>query len=77
MLDYGFYAQMRALFPIIVRSLLMGVAVFVITLYVTDVLAKLLIGILVGSLVYAILCYLMKDKTYMDIMQLVQKRLSR
>ena len=77
MLHYGFFAQMRVLFPIIVRSILMGIAVYFIAMLIDGNLAKLLVGLLTGVLFYVLLCYLMGDKTYQELVQITRSKLNK
>lgn len=52
LIGYGFFAQMRDLWPILLQSLIMGAIVLSATLFIEYDLAKIIIGVIVGAIYY-------------------------
>ena len=73
MIHYGFFSQMKALLPIIFRSLFMGLIVFFIMMLFNDIWLKLLVGALVGMMSYILLCIISKDETYKELRTMVMR----
>ena len=57
---YGFFAQMKDLFPVIIHSLAMWLLVSVIVHFVPNLWLKLIVGVLSGMAYYIVGAYLMK-----------------
>lgn len=77
LLQYGFVSQMKVLLPIIVRSILMGCIVYIANMYLENVWTKLLIGGFVGILFYTFLSIMAKDKSYMELKEMVMMRIKK
>lgn len=75
LLQYGFMAQMKALFPIIVRSILMAVVVYIIIMLFENAWMKFLVGSLVGIIVYTGFSIMAKDESYHELKQMVKKKI--
>ena len=71
MIHYGFFSQMKALLPIILRSLLMGLVVYFVMMVFGSLWAKLVFGTFVGIVSYILFCIISKDGTYKDVRSMV------
>ena len=60
LLGYGFFAQMKDLFPVIMHSLAMWLLVSVIVHFMPNLWLKLIVGVLSGMVYYIVGAYLMK-----------------
>jgi O-antigen/teichoic acid export membrane protein len=72
MIHFGFFSQLRVLLPIILRSLLMGLVVFLIMMLFDDIWLKLFVGALVGMISYILLCMISNDETYKEMRAMVK-----
>ncbi len=61
MINMGFIEQMKDLIPMLFQSLLMGVIVWISIRFIPSMLAKLIVGILVGGLSYLLFAKLTKS----------------
>ena len=77
MIGLGFFMQMKMLFPIVFRSLIMGAIVYLSTLFVDNNISKLIVGTIVGFLFYVLVCEIMKDKTYSDVKMMLATKFNR
>lgn len=73
LIGVGFIKQMEDLMPILLQSLVMGGFVFFIAAYLSSAYIKVILGILVGVLVYIAYSYLAKRKEYELIKGLIKK----
>ena len=60
LLGYGFFAQMKDLFPVIMHSLAMWLLVSVIVHFMPNLWLKMIVGVLSGMVYYIVGAYLMK-----------------
>lgn len=73
-LNYGFFKQVKSLMPIAFRTMLMGGIMLASISYIDSNVTKLLVGILVGCSSYLIMCWLMKDSTFLEVVDLLKTR---
>lgn len=60
LINYGFFAQMRDLLPILIHSLIMGCIVAMVVHFMPTLWLKLIVGVLAGMVYYIIGAYIMK-----------------
>ena len=60
LMNYGFFAQMRDLLPIMIHSLVMGGLVAMVVHYMPTLWLKLIVGVLSGIIYYIVGAYVMK-----------------
>ncbi len=76
-LNYSFFDQIRALTPIIVRSILMGGLIYLSIQFFQNNLVKLFVGFLIGFGSYTFLCIIFKDDTYLEVKNLVLAKIKK
>lgn len=72
LINLGFIKQMKDLIPAILYSSSMGVVVYVSTLFVTNNIVKVMIGVTVGILYYVIVSILTKSAEFKDLLSLLK-----
>ena len=60
LIDYGFFAQMKDLLPIIAHALVMGLIVALVVYFMPTLWLKLVVGVLAGMVYYIAGAYIMK-----------------
>lgn len=66
-LKYGFFKQVKELLPILGNCILMSSLVILSTLWIPNQLLKLIVGIIVGVVIYFALSFISKDSTFMSL----------
>lgn len=74
-LNYGLIPQLKVVFPILIHSLLMGVAVVASTHFLSSNALKLSVGIPVGVLAYLGIGYVKHDETLFEIVDIVKSKI--
>ena len=72
-LRYGWKEQMKDIVPIIIKSLLMGIIVYVSTRYLQGWWPKVLVGVPLGILAYVIIAIISKDSSLKEIVQVIKE----
>jgi len=76
LVDYPFRSQLRDLFPYFAAAAVMGGAVYLLNwLPISNMLALLILQVLVGTLVYVLLCRILRLPVFMDTWNLVSHKL--
>lgn len=77
-IGYTSWEQIKDLAPIIIVGLISGIGVFIIDFYInfeqTQVLMRLVLGVLSGSAIYLVLSYVFKIKALKDLSKILMKR---
>ena len=73
--DYDFFHQMRDIFPNIIISTIMGVAVYVEGLYLPGSLLKLILQIMTGALIYIGMSALLKNQSYEYMIEIIRQKI--
>ena len=73
-LDFGLFKQIKQIFPIIFRSSLMGVFIYLSCLLFDGNIEKLFIGTLTGIISYLLLCIVMHDRSFYYCLEELKKR---
>lgn len=60
LIDYGFFAQMKDLLPVLIHSLVMGAIVVIVVHFMPSLWMKLVVGVLAGMIYYIAGAYIMK-----------------
>ena len=77
LIGYGFWKQMKDLFPILIQSLIMGILVFFVVNHLSSLGAQLFFGIVVGALYYIVSSYFLKFKELQDIIEIISRKKNR
>ena len=72
LLGYGFFAQMKDLFPVIMHSLAMWLLVSVIVHFMPNLWLKLIVGVLSGMVYYIVGAYLMKFPEMTELLSILK-----
>lgn len=75
LLNYGEIKQLKVLFPIFFKSILMGIFVFVIIMFLDSPWIKLIVGISSGIIFYIGLAIITKDENLDDIKEIIKSRI--
>lgn len=73
-LKVPFWNQVMDLFPILIHSLIMGLLVYLVTLFVNSAFLSLVIGIIIGFAYYIIIAYVFMPKLMKDALYLIQRK---
>ena len=73
-LNVSFWNQVMDIFPVLFNSLLMGLLVYFITLFVNSSFLSLMIGITIGFIYYIIVSYIFMPKLMKDALYLIQRK---
>lgn len=76
-LDYGFLKQIKVLIPIIINSLVMGAAVFLVILFLESNVLKLAIGIPVGVIAYTSVGWIRRDEALFEIINIIKSKIHK
>lgn len=75
-LDFGFFKQVKAIFPIFIYCIIMSIAVYA-SIYMFDLpKSKLFVGIAVGVISYFIVSFMSRDSSLFQILRLLKLRKS-
>ena len=74
LINYGFWKQMRDLFPILLQSLIMGVLAYLVVQYIHSSVYQLVVGILTGAIYYIVSSYLLKFKELTTIVEIIRRK---
>ena len=74
-LGYGALKQLLTISPVIIKALIMGALVFLLTSLFENAISKLLIGILAGFITYFGIGFLVKDKSHLDCLEIIKKKI--
>lgn len=74
LLGYGIIAQLLTIMPIFIKSVIMGAIVYLVCLLTNSYVIQLIIGFLVGIIVYFGLGFIVKDKSHNDFIDIITKR---
>ena len=74
LINYGFWKQMRDLFPILLQSFIMGALVYLFVQNTTSSVYQLIAGILTGIIYYMVSSYLLKFKELTTIIEIVRRK---
>lgn len=76
-LNYGLLNQLKALAPIFINSLIMGVIITISMIPFQTSCVKLIIGIIIGILSYLTCSQITKDKNYIEIRNILLNRIKK
>lgn len=76
-LQYGWKKQMREILPILTNAALMGVSVYIICLFLSGWWVKLLVGVVVGILVYFLLSVVSKNTAFKEILSILRDHFNK
>lgn len=71
-LGYGWKEQMREIVPILIKAILMGVVVYLVSMVLSGWWAKLIIGIATGITTYLLIAVLTKDDSLREILSILK-----
>lgn len=74
LINVGFFRQMRDLFPIILLSLTMFAVVLLLNHLITDDIIRLIVGVLVGAIIYSGGSYIFKFKELDELISLIRRK---
>ena len=60
LINYGYFAQMKDLLPVLIHSLVMGGIVLIVVHFMPTLWLKLIVGVLIGMVYYIAGAYIMK-----------------
>ncbi len=72
LINVGFLKQMKDIAPTFVLSVFMGGVIFLLTLFINNMLSQLIIGFLVGGIVYIGVAYLLSFPEYKEIVDIIK-----
>ena len=76
LINVGFFKQMGDLFPILILSISMGAIVYVINLFIGNMLLQIIIGLTIALLYYLSISYIIKSKELLYLLSLLKKNKS-
>lgn len=74
LLDYGLIKQLKVVYPIFIKSLLMGGIMFITIFFIVSPLLKILVGVSVGILSYTLLAIVTKDISFVEVYNIILNR---
>ena len=74
LIDYGFASQMKDLLPILAHSLVMGVIVWMIVLFLPSLWLQLVVGVIAGAAYYLVGAYIMRFDELNELLSLLHIR---
>ena len=74
LIDYGFALQMKDLLPILAHSLVMGVIVWMIVLFLPSLWLQLVVGVIAGAAYYLVGAYIMRFDELNELLSLLHIR---
>ncbi len=74
LIDYGFASQMKDLLPILAHSLVMGVIVWMIVLFLPSLWLQLVVGVIAGVAYYLVGAYIMRFDELNELLSLLHIR---
>lgn len=74
LMDYGFASQMKDLLPILAHSLVMGVIVWMIVLFLPSLWLQLVVGVIAGAAYYLVGAYIMRFDELNELLSLLHIR---
>lgn len=74
LINVGYWLQMKDILPILLLSLFMGGCVYLLTIFVSGYLLQLILGILLGGVVYIGLAYLFRMPELTEVLALLKRR---
>ena len=74
LIDYGFASQMKDLLPILAHSLVMGVIVWMIVLFLPSLWLQLVVGVIAGAAYYLVGAYIMRFDELNELISLLHIR---
>ena len=74
LIGYGFWKQIKDLYPILMQSLIMGILVFFVVNQLSSLGAQLFFGIVVGAIYYILSSYFLKFKELQDIVDIISRK---
>lgn len=74
LIDYGFASQMKDLLPILAHSLVMGVIVWMIVLFLPSLWLQLVVGVVAGAAYYLVGAYIMRFDELNELLSLLHIR---
>lgn len=74
LIDYGFASQMKDLLPILAHSLVMGVIVWMIVLFLPSLWLQLVVGVIAGAAYYLVGAYIMRFEELNELLSLLHIR---
>ena len=73
LLDYKISEQVKDVFPTLLASLIMGSGLFVVQLLCLPIWITLIIQVLLGCVIYVLLCKLLKVEVYIYLLNMIKK----
>ena len=73
LIGYGLLAQLRDLFPLLLHSLIMGIAVLMVEYFMPTEIMKLIVGVLAGMTYYVLGAVLCRFKEMKEILSIIKK----
>ena len=74
LINYGFWKQMRDLFPILLQSFVMGALAYLVVRNVDSSVYQLVAGILTGAIYYIVSSYLLRFKELTTIVEIIRRK---
>jgi len=74
-LNYGWASQMKEILPIIIKSAMMGCVVYFVFKSLHGAWSQVLIGTLVGMIIYALIALITKDESFKEVINLIKESL--
>lgn len=73
-LGYGLYSQLCTALPVLLKSMLMGTVVFVMTIKIHSPFLQVLSGVPLGIVVYFGTGFMIRDKSHIEFLQIIRNR---
>ena len=74
LLNYGFVEQIKIVVPTLIRTLLMGLALYYGCSFIQNDYVRLFVGAVLGALVYLFICIVTKDIAYNELLKIVRRK---
>ena len=76
LMNYGFFTQLKELSPILFMSLLVTALGLLVSYFVTNAFAALIISLIVCPIVYVGLCVVMKVDAFYELLGIIKEKLN-
>ena len=77
LLGYGFISQLKDIWKIVVATIILGVAAYLVGLISLPVWLTLIVQIIVGIISYVLCCFFFREKNFFEILNIIKKSFNK